>query len=96
MFLTAFPAQPSRLLLPPLNTGTYADRYKLTNSVITAFVVSFSIPYWLDDISSNIGWVFGGIAFCSAVLVYFVLPETKVSGEYGFHSLESVSLYCQY
>ena len=63
---------------------------KLTNSVITAFIVSFSIPYILDDIASNIGWVFGGIAFFSTILVYFVLPETKVS------SLKSLSFYCQY
>ncbi|KAJ5212494.1 uncharacterized protein N7498_004140 [Penicillium cinerascens] len=46
-------------------------------NVITAFIVSFSVPYILDAIGSAIGAVFGGIAFFSAILVYFVLPETK-------------------
>lgn len=40
--------------------------------------MSFCVPYILNDIGPNIGWVFGGIAFCSGLLVFFVLPETKV------------------
>ena len=48
-------------------------------SVVTAFIVSFCVPYILDAIGANIGWVFGGIAFFSTILVFFVLPETKVS-----------------
>lgn len=46
---------------------------------MTAFIVSFCVPYILDDIEANIGWVFGSIAFLCGVLVFFVLPETKVS-----------------
>ncbi|KAI1329931.1 sugar transporter-domain-containing protein [Xylariaceae sp. FL0255] len=46
-------------------------------NVITAFVVSFAVPYILNDIGANIGWVFGGIALFSTILVFFVLPETK-------------------
>jgi len=46
-------------------------------NVITAFIVSFCVPYILADIGANIGWVFGAIAFFATVLVFFVLPETK-------------------
>ncbi|CAL5869147.1 uncharacterized protein PFLUO_LOCUS3375 [Penicillium psychrofluorescens] len=46
-------------------------------NVVSAFIVSFCVPYILDDISANIGWVFGAIAFLCSVLVFFVLPETK-------------------
>lgn len=46
-------------------------------NVVTAFIVSFCVPYILNDIGANIGWVFGGIAFCSSILVFLVLPETK-------------------
>ncbi|OAA65781.1 General substrate transporter [Niveomyces insectorum RCEF 264] len=46
-------------------------------NVVTAFVVSFCVPYILNDIGANIGWVFGGIAFACGIIVYFAVPETK-------------------
>ncbi|CAK7200719.1 hypothetical protein SEUCBS139899_003418 [Sporothrix eucalyptigena] len=46
-------------------------------NVVTAFIVSFCVPYILNDIEANIGWVFGGIAFFCGVATYFWVPETK-------------------
>ncbi|KAI1324482.1 general substrate transporter [Xylariaceae sp. FL0255] len=46
-------------------------------NVIGAFVVSFSVPYLLDAISVNIGWLFGGIALFCAFFAYLCVPETK-------------------
>ncbi|KAI5459520.1 general substrate transporter [Mariannaea sp. PMI_226] len=62
--------------------GTNALREKTLSigvalNVITAFIVSFCVPYILNAIGANIGWVFGGIAFFSGILVYLVLPEAK-------------------
>lgn len=46
-------------------------------NVVTAFIVSFCVPYILNDIEANIGWVFGAIAFICAVITYIWVPETK-------------------
>lgn len=62
----------------PCNRSLAQANPEASTSVVTAFVVSFSVPYILDDIGANIGWVFGGIAFMATILVFFVLPETKV------------------
>ncbi|KAI0016604.1 general substrate transporter [Xylariomycetidae sp. FL0641] len=62
--------------------GTAALREKtmaLTTSIsiFAAFIVAFSIPYILDDIGANIGWVFGGMATLATIYTYFCVPETK-------------------
>lgn len=46
-------------------------------NVVTAFIVSFCVPYILNDIEANIGWVFGVIALGCGVATYFWVPETK-------------------
>ncbi|ERS95112.1 hypothetical protein HMPREF1624_08604 [Sporothrix schenckii ATCC 58251] len=46
-------------------------------NVVTAFIVSFCVPYILNDIGANIGWVFGAIALGCAVATYLWVPETK-------------------
>lgn len=46
-------------------------------NVICAFTVAFSVPYLLDAIGANIGWLFGGIAIVAAVYAFFFVPETK-------------------
>jgi MFS transporter, SP family, sugar:H+ symporter len=46
-------------------------------NVVTAFIVSFCVPYILNDIEANIGWVFGAIALGCGVATYLWVPETK-------------------
>lgn len=46
-------------------------------SIVAAFIVAFSIPYILDDIGANIGWVFGAMATIVTIYTYFCVPETK-------------------
>lgn len=60
--------------------GTSALREKTmaftsTINVVAAFIVAFCVPYMLDGISSNIGWVFGGISIIATVYTYFFVPE---------------------
>jgi hypothetical protein len=49
-------------------------------SVVAAFIVAFCVPYLLDDIGANIGWLFGAISFVAAIYAYFFVPEIKASG----------------
>lgn len=46
---------------------------------MAAFIIAFCVPYLLDDIGANIGWVFGAISFLAAIYAYFCVPEIKVS-----------------
>lgn len=71
----------------------FNNNYYTQYSVVSAFIVSFCVPYILDDIGANIGWAFGTIAFLCSVLVYFVLPETKVGSSSFFLSFCLVYLY---
>ncbi|KIW53744.1 hypothetical protein PV05_06158 [Exophiala xenobiotica] len=45
--------------------------------VVGAFIVAFCVPYLINAISANIGWLFGGIALFTATWVFFFVPETK-------------------
>lgn len=53
-------------------------------SVVAAFIVAFCVPYLLDDIGANIGWLFGAISFVAAIYAYFFVPEIKVSDSVNF------------
>ncbi|RDL36187.1 Uncharacterized protein BP5553_06799 [Venustampulla echinocandica] len=46
-------------------------------SILAAWIVAFCIPYILDDIGANIGWVFGCMAALATIFTYFFVPETK-------------------
>lgn len=59
----------------PLREKTMA--FTTAISVIAAFIVAFSIPYILDEISAHIGWVFGAMASLAAIYTFFCVPETK-------------------
>lgn len=47
----------------------------------SSFAVSFSIPYLVFDdhagLGSKVGFIFGSIALCALVFVYFCVPECK-------------------
>lgn len=50
--------------------------------VVAAFVITWSLPYILaapaftgQTKTSNVGWIFGGIAFCAFMFVTFFVPE---------------------
>ena len=49
-----------------------------TWNVVWAFVTNFVIPYMINDMHFNVGWVFGSIAALALVYTFFFLPETKV------------------
>jgi len=50
-------------------------------TVVTQFVVSFTIPYLLyapyANLGTKIGLVFGPIAFCTLLFAAFVVPECR-------------------
>lgn len=46
-------------------------------NVVCAFIVAFSVPYLLDAIGANIGWLFGGVAIFASIYAFFYVPETK-------------------
>ncbi|KAH8896670.1 general substrate transporter [Thozetella sp. PMI_491] len=46
-------------------------------NVIWAFVTNFAIPYMINSIHFQVGWVFGVISFLALVFTFFFLPETK-------------------
>jgi hypothetical protein len=63
-------------------------------SVVAAFIIAFCVPYLLNDIGANIGWLFGAISFVAAIYAYFFVPEIKVSGSpnVGFMSILTYQL----
>ncbi|KAJ5624770.1 hypothetical protein N7510_001079 [Penicillium lagena] len=50
-------------------------------SVLTTFVVSFTLPYLLDapyaDLGPKVGFIYGSITIVSSVVAYFMVPEMK-------------------
>lgn len=48
-------------------------------NVVWAFVTNYVIPYMIDSIHFNVGWVFGSLSVLALVFTFFFLPETKVS-----------------
>ncbi|BCS28345.1 sugar porter family MFS transporter [Aspergillus puulaauensis] len=46
-------------------------------NVIWAFVTNFIIPYMLEHIHFDVGWVFGSVSLVALVYTFFFLPETK-------------------
>ncbi|EED16095.1 sugar transporter, putative [Talaromyces stipitatus ATCC 10500] len=46
-------------------------------NVVWAFVTNFVIPYMINDIHFQVGWVFGSISVLALLFTVFLLPETK-------------------
>lgn len=50
-------------------------------SIITAFVVSFTLPYLMNrdyaNLGPKVGFIYGGCATIMATVAYFVVPELK-------------------
>ncbi|OKL64537.1 hypothetical protein UA08_00660 [Talaromyces atroroseus] len=65
-------------LIDVTNKATYSGLgLQLPTSVVAAFIVAFCVPYLLDGIEANIGWVFGALSFIAAIYSYFCVPEVK-------------------
>lgn len=63
-------------------------------NVIWAFITNFVIPYMLNNIHFEVGWVFGSISlfgflFTGSLFSLFFLPETKVSSYYSMSNLSA-------
>lgn len=70
----------SYVLGSEIGTGALREKtmaFTTAVSIVAAFVVAFSVPYILDKIAANVGWVFGAMATCAVVYTYFCVPETK-------------------
>ncbi|CAL5867679.1 uncharacterized protein PFLUO_LOCUS1898 [Penicillium psychrofluorescens] len=46
-------------------------------NVLWAFVTNFAIPYIINNIHFQVGWVFGSISILALIFTFFFLPETK-------------------
>ncbi|KAG2420820.1 hypothetical protein HFD88_000434 [Aspergillus terreus] len=50
-------------------------------SVITTFIVSFTVPYLINapyaNLGGKVGFLYGGITFVSVAVAYFYVPELK-------------------
>lgn len=46
-------------------------------NVVAAWLVAFTVPYLLDVIGANIGWVYGGFAVVATTYAYWFVPEIK-------------------
>lgn len=61
-----------------IGTGPLREKtmsFTSTINVVAAWLIAFVVPYLLDDIGANIGWIFGAIAIFSAFYAYFRVPE---------------------
>lgn len=70
----------SYALASEIGTGALREKTMgigIAINVVGAFVVAFVVPYLLNAIAANIGWLFGGIALVATVYAYFFVPETK-------------------
>jgi hypothetical protein len=55
----------------------------LDESVIAAWLVAFVVPYLLDLIGPNIGWLFGGVSVFATVYAYLFVPEIMVRNSHA-------------
>ncbi|OOQ90959.1 putative sugar transporter [Penicillium brasilianum] len=67
--------------LPALSLRDHSQRISFLTNIAVNFVVTFSIPYLLDDeyagLHSKVGFIFGSIAVCACVFVYFCVPDCQ-------------------
>ena len=64
-------------MMPPEFLLEGLDVLTKSASVIAAWLIVFIMPYLLDSIGPNIGWVFGSVAAISVVWTYFFVPELQ-------------------
>lgn len=79
-FYFGFWAGPSYVIGSEIGTAALREKtqsFTIALNVIAAWLVSFTVPYLLARIGSNIGWVFGSIATISIVYTYFFVPELQ-------------------
>lgn len=61
-----------------IGTGALREKtmsFTSTVNVVAAWLVAFTVPYLLDDIGANIGWIFGGFSIIATFYAYFRVPE---------------------
>ncbi|TPX13777.1 uncharacterized protein E0L32_005721 [Thyridium curvatum] len=46
-------------------------------NVLWAFATNYSIPYMINAIHFQVGWIFGSISLLALVVTFLILPETK-------------------
>lgn len=67
--------------LPALSLRDHSQRVSFLTNIAVNFAVTFSIPYLLDDqyagLHSRVGFIFGSIAVCACVFVYFCVPDCQ-------------------
>jgi sugar porter (SP) family MFS transporter len=67
--------------LPSLHLRDHSQRVASLVNVVTAFVVSFTLPYLLNapygNLHSKVGFIYASMAFCTLIFTYFFVPECK-------------------
>lgn len=80
-FCFAFSVAPlSYVIGAEIGTAALREKTMAFNTaigIISAFVVTFSVPYILAAIGVNMGWLFGGMAIVAIAFTYFCVPELK-------------------
>ncbi|KZL68472.1 sugar transporter [Colletotrichum incanum] len=68
-------------LVPALRLRDRAQRVSSLVNIFMNFLVNFTLPYLLNApyaaLQSKVGFIFGSIAVCSALFVFFCVPECK-------------------
>ncbi|RAO68757.1 uncharacterized protein BHQ10_004769 [Talaromyces amestolkiae] len=83
-----------RICTSEIGTASLREKtmaFTSTINVVAAFIVAFCVPYLLDDIGANIGWLFGAISFVAAIYAYFFVPEIKASDYIHFKSVPKLT-----
>ncbi|KAJ5692018.1 hypothetical protein N7462_001441 [Penicillium macrosclerotiorum] len=67
--------------LPALSLRDHSQRVSALVNIAANFAVTFSIPYLLDDgyagLHSKVGFIFGSVAVCAGVFIYFCVPDCQ-------------------
>ncbi|TVY82030.1 Hexose transporter HXT13 [Lachnellula suecica] len=67
--------------LPALHLRDQSQRVASLVNVVTAFTVSFTLPYLLNapyaNLGSKVGFIYGSMALCTLIFTFFFVPECK-------------------
>lgn len=67
--------------VPALRLRDRSQRVSSLVNIFMNFLVNFTLPYLLNApyaaLQSKVGFIFGSIAVCSALFVFFCVPECK-------------------
>lgn len=79
--------------MPSLHLRDQSQRIGSLVNIVTAFVVSFTLPYLLNapyaNLHSKVGFIYGSMAVCTLLFTFFLVPECKGK------SLEEIDLMFQ-